>query len=193
MERAEGRERATHKSAVEAGDDRNARVLEVESLESDAHAISSGLHEGAVEGRAVGEGVSDLSKGALGPDSRDGKVGGPRSDTLLPELFTGPHDTLPASSEHDLSGRVEAGDLDSSLTAVLLRSTLANLLDELSDLLVRMTGVDDEGRHLTTLGSGSVGRRGEVDRGEGEGVGSEETVQALLEAKRSAESQTLAA
>lgn len=49
------RRRQTHQSAVEAGNDGHARVLELECLKSDTHTISSGLHEGAVKGRAARE------------------------------------------------------------------------------------------------------------------------------------------
>lgn len=112
--------------------------------------------------------------------SRDWQISGPRSDPFLPQLLTSPHNALPTPSEHHLRRRVEGGNLDGALRAILLRSALANLFDELSDLLVRVARIDDESGHLTALRSGRVGRGGKVDRGEGEGVRGEETVQALM-------------
>lgn len=56
--RRRGGETGTHEGAVEAGNDGDGWVLEVERFECDAHALGGGLHEGAMEGSAVESGIS---------------------------------------------------------------------------------------------------------------------------------------
>jgi hypothetical protein len=111
-------------------------------------------------------------------DARDRKVGGTIGDLELLENLTRSEDTVARTGQDDLSERVERGDLDCPFASTLLRPLRTNATNDLGQLLMRVTRVEDEGGHAAS----NSGRRAdfgrEANRGEGEGEVGEETMKA---------------